>query len=344
MPSEAVDLGYLLAAFATPVVLMFLVMPKYISYLKSRGLQKEDSHKAGKPKVPSPVGPVIYVCLVAGELVTAVAFSSVLAIALVAVISVTFIIGIWDDLYVLGAKAKPLLLVFAAVPLVALKFYSPGIYTGAIYFPLLGATSEHVFIYSILVLASVPIVSNAFNMMDAFNGQVSGFALLTSSVLAFGVALHYYSTSGYSVAHLAAVLPLVAVSLGFYYYNRYPSKAFDGDSGALVFGAALAVLAVTCGVEIAAIVAIIPAILNSFYILSSVRGFVERRHMTARPTYMTEDGLLHASQEPGAPMTLVRTILLGGPLGEADLVKEVLALTAVTCGLSVVTSLLTWVR
>ena len=36
----------------------------------------------------------------------------------------------------------------------------------------------------------------------------------------------------------------------------------------------------------AAMIAIVPAILNSFYTLSSVRGFVERRKMPTRPTYI----------------------------------------------------------
>lgn len=343
MPVDVADLGYLLLSFATPLLAMFLLMPRFLSYLRSKRLVKEDSHKKSKPEVPSPAGPVIFVSLVIGEFVTAVAFGPVLALALVAATSVAFVIGLWDDLHVLGGKAKPVLLVLASVPLLVARLLSPSVYTGAIYFPILGATSEHVFIYSILVLASVPVVSNAYNMLDAFNGQISGFALLTSAALVFAVALRTYYSPSYSLGHLAAVLPLVAVSLGFFYYNRYPSKAFDGDSGALVFGAALAVLAITCGVEIAAIVAIIPAILNSFYILSSVRGFVERRQM-ARPTYMTEDGLLHASADPGAPMTLVRAVLLGGPLDEKTLVREILALTAITCLLSAVTAVLTWVH
>ena len=45
------------------------------------------------------------------------------------------------------------------------------------------------------------------------------------------------------------------------------------------------ILSIVGGVEIAALVALIPAVLNSYYILSSVRGLVERKQMAARPTY-----------------------------------------------------------
>ena len=105
-----------------------------------------------------------------------------------------------------------------------------------------------------------------------------------------------------------------------------------------------AALAITGGVEVAAIIAILPSILNSFYILSSLRGFVERRQMDSRPTYMTGDGMLHASGSSSAPSTLVRLMLLPGPLSEKDLVRNILTLTAVTCLLSITTSILTWVH
>ena len=180
-------------------------------------------------------------------------------------------------------------------------------------------------------------------MMDSFNGEMSGFTFLCTLALAFGVLLHTYAASGYSLARLAAVFPLLAVSAGFFVFNRYPSRAFDGNSGSLFLGAMFAALAITGGVEVAAIVAIIPAILNSFYILSSVRGFVERRKMSARPTFMGSDGMLYATPDPSAPDTLARLVLLAGPLSERRLVGEVLELTAVTCLLSALTSVLTWV-
>ena len=65
--------------------------------------------------------------------------------------------------------------------------------------------------------------------------------------------------------------------------------------------------------------------------------------MKSRPTYIGEDGKLHASTEPGAPNTLVRLILLGGPRSEKELVGDIVALTGISCLLSVVVSVLTWV-
>jgi len=69
---------------------------------------------------------------------------------------------------------------------------------------------------------------------------------------------------------------------------------------------------------------------------------VEHKRMGARPTYLGDDGKLHASNEPGSPTTLVRMVLLGSPMGEKELVKSIIALTAFACVLSVITSAMTW--
>ena len=193
------------------------------------------------------------------------------------------------------------------------------------------------------MVAAFPVVTIAFNMMDAFNGVISWFTLLTSLAILLGVVLHYAMTSGFDMARVASTLPLVAVSAGFLIFNRFPARAFDGDSGALMFGAMFAGLAITGGVEIAAMIALVPAIMNSFYTLSSVRGFVERRRMATRPTYIGKDGLLYASAEPGAPSTLIRLLLLEGPLSEKDLVSSIVYLTLLACLFSGAISVLTWV-
>lgn len=337
------DSGWLALSFLVPLGLVFTLMPRYLAFLTGKGRVVDDVHKIPTTKVPSPVGPVLLVGLVVGEVVAYIYSQSMIAPAIIGAILIAFIVGITDDLFVLGGKIKPLLLLLPAAPLVLAQEIQPGVYQAALYFPILGETSEHFFIYTILVVAAIPVVSNAYNMMDSFNGEISGFVLLTSIAVTFGILLRAYAIPGYSPVHLVAALPLVGVALAFNFYNRYPSRAFDGDSGSLVFGTMLAALAVTGGVEIAAAVAIIPAILNSFYILSSLRGFVERRMMGSRPTYMAEDGKLYASEDSMAPTTLARMILLEGPLSEKELVKMILILTGIACLLSAATSVLTWV-
>ncbi len=337
------DAGLLGVSLVVPLALVLLSMPPYLRYLGRKEMVVDDVHKRPVTKVPSPAGPVLFAGAVAGEAVAYAAFGTMVPVALVGVAAVAFSVGLVDDLYVLGPKTKPLLLLLAGVPLVLSVMVQPDLYQGTLAFPLVGTTAEHFTIYTALVLIGFPVVANAFNMMDSFNGQLSWFTLLTSLALLVGVALRTAFEPGLSLARIASTLPLVAVAAGFLVYNRFPSKAFDGDSGSLLLGALFAGLAVVDGVEIAAVIAILPAILNSFYTLSSVRGFVERRRMTSRPTYIGEDGRLYASADRKSPITLVRLILLGGPLSERDLVKSIIALTVVACVLSVLISTFTWV-
>ncbi|HYB45166.1 MAG TPA: hypothetical protein VEC92_01465 [Nitrososphaerales archaeon] len=330
-------------AFIAPFVVMVAVTPAYLKFLVRRGSVVDDVHKQPPSKVPSPMGPVIFAAAAIGEVIVYLMSGSLVPLAVLGAAAVAFAVGLYDDLSVLGGKVKPILLLFAFVPILACLTLQSDLYTSRLVFPILGATGAHFTIYTLLAVAAFPIVANAFNMMDSFNGEVSGFTILVSLALIVGMVLRSLDESGFSPVRLAATLPLLAVSVGFYAFNRYPSRAFDGNSGSLVLGTMFAALAITSGVEIAAIIAILPSILNSFYILASLRGFVERRQMGSRPTYMTPDGMLHASANPTAPSTLVRLVLLPGPLSEKDLVKNILILTSVTCLLSVLTSVLTWV-
>ena len=125
--------------------------------------------------------------------------------------------------------------------------------------------------------------------------------------------------------------------LAFFYFNRYPAKVFDGDTGSLAVGAALGALAIIGRIEAVVIVALIPQIMNSFYGLSSVRGLRERREIHQRPTELLSNGLLRASNQKGAPVTLARLILAAGPLGEKDVVGAMMTLTAVSSILAVFT-------
>ena len=342
MPTGLADAGLLLS-FLVPLAVVLLALPQFMKYLVRIGRVSKDVHKQTDSRVPEPVGPILVVAAVAGEFVAYAAFGSLVPIAVMGTASVAFAVGLVDDIYVLGGRVKPLLLLLAAAPLVITEAVQPTVYNPAVTFPILGPTAAHLSIYTILAVAAFPVVANAFNMMDSFNGEISWFTLLTSLSVLAGVTLRTLYTLGLSLARVASTLPLVAVAAGFLVFNRYPSKAFDGDSGALFMGAMFACLAITSGVEVAAIVAIVPAILNSFYTLSSVRGFVERRRMPSRPTSLGADGKIYASTESNAPVTLVRLILLAGPRTEKDLVRDIVMLTAVSCALSFVISVLTWV-
>jgi UDP-N-acetylglucosamine--dolichyl-phosphate N-acetylglucosaminephosphotransferase len=336
------DIAPLLLTLVVPAGIIFLAMNRYIKFLVSRGKTTNDAHKEGGVRVPTPAGPLIIAAMVCGEIVAWAFYGTVLPLVLIVVVLCAGIIGLYDDLRGLGGVVKPALLAGVGLFVALAEHFSPSVYSPTLYFPLFTETGTHFIIFGLIVVASIPVSSNAFNMLDAFNGEISGFTTIVSASLVIAIILRSYELAGTSADTVAIALPLLAVSASFYYFNRYPSRIFDGDSGSLSFGAMYVILSILGGVEIAALVALIPAVLNSYYILASVRGLVERKRMAARPTFLGDDMKLHASPEVKAPTTLVRMILLGGPLDERALVRRILAITAFAAFLSVVTSVMTW--
>jgi len=63
----------------------------------------------------------------------------------------------------------------------------------------------------------------------------------------------------------------------------------------------------------------------------------ERREIHERPTELLDNGLLRASSHKGAPVTLARLILAAGPLGEREVVRAMMILTAVSSLLAIFT-------
>jgi UDP-N-acetylglucosamine--dolichyl-phosphate N-acetylglucosaminephosphotransferase len=168
-------------------------------------------------------------------------------------------------------------------------------------------------------------------MMDVMNGAMPG----TVSIVTIAIAAILLFSGNTGTAALA--VGLLAALLAFYYFNRYPAKVFDGDTGSLAVGAALGALAILGRIEVVVVVALIPHIMNAFYGLASVGRLYERREINQRPTKLLKNGNLQANAEKTAPITLTRLILASGPLGERKIVQAMIILTIISSILAVLT-------
>ena len=126
-------------------------------------------------------------------------------------------------------------------------------------------------------------------------------------------------------------------SLAFYKYHKFPSRIFPGDSGAVMFGATYGVIAIVGGVEVIAAIAILPAIINSFLFLSSVKKVVEHREIK-NPTSHTDDFKLKSIDDNHAPITLVRLLIARKPLSEKQICNQVLKLATFSGILAIITA------
>ena len=321
---SALSLGI---TFVVTFVTTFVATPIVAKTMRSRGIIGVDIHKISKTEVPEMCGLAILIGLTAGTVVYAIAMPLAIreAAAFIGAVLIAGAIGIIDDLHPLGARMKPALTALACLPILLLRTYVP--YPDV---PLYGPVRLTI-VYPILIPIAFAVTSNSINMMDVMNGAMPG----TVAIIAFAMVGILLWAGEFSTATLAS--GLLAAMLAFFYFNRYPSKVFDGDTGSLSVGAALGALAIIGRIEAVTIVALIPQIMNSFYGLSSVRGLRERREIHQRPIELLSNGLLRASTQKGAPVTLARLILAAGPLGEKEVVRVMMILTAVSSILAVFT-------
>ncbi|HZA06896.1 MAG TPA: UDP-N-acetylglucosamine-1-phosphate transferase, partial [Nitrososphaeraceae archaeon] len=67
-------------------------------------------------------------------------------------------------------------------------------------------------------------------------------------------------------------------------------------------------------------------VMNSFLFLASVKKIVEHRKVKSRPVVLNDDFKLSASKEKNAPATLVRLLLVDGPLSEKTISHQIFKL------------------
>ena len=299
----------IIAAAAVSVIAFFTVYfltPFLIRALEKRNQTVKDYNRKGGAMVSRPGGPSIIAGILASELVLYLFFPMDEIIAIMATTGLAFLVGLVDDKKVMGGWFKPVALAAAALPILLL-----GVYDSNLAFPLFGEVRIPL-LYFPIVIFMIVITGNTVNSIDVLNGVASGFMTIAS----FSLTISLLILQNYEIA--IASLPLGFVSLAFYKYNKFPSKIFPGDSGALALGAMYGTIAIVGDVEIIAAIALLPAIFNSFLFLSSMKRIMEHREIKSKPVTKNEDFKLKATNEKDAPVTLVRLIVASKPLTEKE--------------------------
>ncbi|MFX1563964.1 MAG: hypothetical protein ACFFDP_11735 [Promethearchaeota archaeon] len=342
-------IGGLLVTF----ILTFAVMPRLIAFMRSRNIVGVDVHKLNKPEVAEMGGVGLLVGVTGGCLFLffgsgyiGLGFMDYRILVFLSVILLVGLIGVVDDLKTLGPRIKPVLTAVASLPILitswiiaTLNLPLPLAFNPRPRLPFLGRV-RLTYIYQLIIPFGIAIPANAVNMLDVFNGVMPLTTILMfAAMLIVSLVL---VTLGVPSAELGILLSLTMIGalLAYYYFNRYPARVFSGDTGSLFVGASLGALAIIGQLEIVAIVAMLPAIMNAFYSLVSIGGFLERRQMKARPTIFQKDGTLSAAQEKNAPLTLTRLVLARGPLTEKRIIQSLVILSFASSMLAIMTNFL----
>lgn len=308
---------------AVSFLIVFFITPAFIEYLTRKGRVVVDYHKPGKPMVPRPAGPVLLIGIVISEIILYFLILDVKIISVLLTTIIAFIIGYIDDLKTMPGWFKPAALILAAIPIIVLGTH--GNYLGLIF--------DSAFIpilYILLILSIIPIVGNTINSIDVFNGVASGFIIITMIPLLVSVIL-FSNTNVFLIG-----LPLLFGCIAMYQYHKFPSKIFLGDSGTLLLGSMYAGISIVGNSEIIGVIALLPAVMNSFLFLSSVKKIVEHREVKTRPVTICDDFRLMASKDNSAPATLVRLILARGPLSEQEIITRIFILATFSSVLAII--------
>ena len=324
----------IIAAISVSAIAFFSIYaftPILIKFLEKRNQAVKDANKKGNVMIPRPGGISILIGIVASEITLYFFFpiSEILAIIITSILG--FSVGIIDDRKVMGGWFKPVTLAFCAAPILLL-----GAYDSNLDFPLFGSVKIPS-LYLALVVFMIPVTGNTLNSIDVLNGIVSGFTTIAS----FALAISLFILQNYEIG--IACLCLGFASLAFYKYHKFPSRIFPGDSGSVMFGATYGVIAIVGGVEVIAAIAILPAVINSFLFLSSVKRIVEHREIK-NPTSHTDDFKLKSTDDNHAPITLVRLLVAKKPLSEKQICNEILKLATFSGVLAIITAFMMEVK
>ncbi|MFX1316732.1 MAG: hypothetical protein ACFE9T_12785 [Promethearchaeota archaeon] len=305
--------------------------------MKKKNYVGYDIHKNARPEIAESGGLSMVMGFIVASLLLIIFFSDFFKQTIILLLTVLLAgaIGFIDDRIKLKSRYKIILSIFSgcAIFLANLDYFnfidipSPTI-------PFLDKTRLTI-IYPLVLPVIVAIFANTVNMLEGYNGEGSGTCLIAVCFL-FICGILWDSAEA-----VIFTIPVIAVIIPFFIYNKYPSKVFPGDVGTLSMGAMIAGIALFGSLEVATFCALLIHIFNSFYVIYSVRGFIESSDIREKKDdiLLLKDDRIKASDQKDAALTLPRLILAKGPLTELELVKNFYAISII-CGIFSIISIL----
>jgi UDP-N-acetylglucosamine--dolichyl-phosphate N-acetylglucosaminephosphotransferase len=321
------EILFLVVVFLVGFLTTFFLLPYIIKLMKKKNYVGYDIHKNSRPEVAESGGLSFVLGFIIALIFLMIFFSDFfneILIYLLTVLSAA-LIGFVDDRIKLKSRYKIILSVFTGAIIFIANFYgivkisSPTI-------PILDQT-RLTFIYPFLVPILVAIFGNTVNMLEGYNGEGSGTCLIAvSSILICGII--WDSAQGVIFS-----IPVIAVLIPFFLKNKFPAKVFPGDIGTLSMGAMIACIMLFGSLEVATFCALLIHIFNSFYVIYSVKGFLESDKIREGKDdiILLENDTIKASDQKDAALTLPRLILARGPMTEPELVNHFFVISII-CG------------
>jgi UDP-N-acetylglucosamine--dolichyl-phosphate N-acetylglucosaminephosphotransferase len=315
-----VDLLKMIAIAVVSFFITYLIYPKYINFAKKKGWIGKDIHKHDRPEVAESGGAVFIIGLIPAFIMVYILYPQIRNETLAFAISVLFsgVIGFIDDRKVLSSYVKLFFMIMTGFPIFILNYFKYIEISDPV-IPILGKLSLS-FIYPIMIPIIIAILTNLVNMLEGYNGEGSGTALIVIGFLFIGSIISKSSEG------LIFSLLILGALAAFFKFNKYPAKVFPGDVGTLAIGAAIGCVAIFGSMEVAMFCCILVHLFNGFYVVASVKGLKERHTIKTKDIVMLDNDVIEATKGKTDLLTLPRLLLATKPLTEPQLVKQFWAL------------------
>ncbi len=253
----------LFAVILVSFIVTLIVLPFWIKRAHTEKLVGKDMHKLDKREVAEGGGVSVLFGIATGILlyiaIKTFYFGSngemTSIFAVLCVLFIAFIVGLLDDLLGwkkgLSRKFRMLAILFAAIPLMVINAGESSMVV-----PFLGTINFGILYPLFLIPLGVVATTTTFNFLAGYNGLEASQGILIFSGLAY--VTYVTGNAWLSIVSLCVVASLI----GFYWYNKYPSKIFPGDALTYSVGALIATVAILGNIEKIAIFFFIPYIIE----------------------------------------------------------------------------------
>ena len=229
--------GYiLLMSLVLAFAIVYISIPSIVTVANCKRLYDEPGHrKSHVVSIPHLGGVAIFAGLVITTGIFAKISESVEFTPLIAAIVILFFIGVKDDLLIIAPSKKlygELLSSFVVVVVANLRLTNLHGFLGVGEIPYLVSVLLSMFVVIVIV--------NAFNLIDGIDGLASALGII--SAVAFGIWFRLAGFHNYAI--LAA--SLTGALAAFFIFNVFgkTNKIFMGDTGSLIVGLVISVLAI----------------------------------------------------------------------------------------------------
>jgi UDP-GlcNAc:undecaprenyl-phosphate/decaprenyl-phosphate GlcNAc-1-phosphate transferase len=223
-----------LAAAITSFVISFLIVPVIIKYSIQKNLVDiPGRRKIHKKVTPSMGGIAIFIGFFISSLIWIDLQGWAHIKFILVALFVIFFIGVRDDLVPLRAMAKLMGQIMAAslvIFLFDLRIKS--------FYGLFGINELSEASSIAITFFTIIVITNSFNLIDGLDGLAGTIAII--ALLSFGIWFFLVQDFIFSILSFS----MLGAIFAFLIFNWEPSEVFMGDTGALVIGMMLAILAI----------------------------------------------------------------------------------------------------